>query len=66
MITTIPKPLAQIQAESYPLECCEGAHAVVQVFDQAHFLSGTTQEHKIRCSKCLREVYPVTVTTLRP
>lgn len=66
MTTTIPKSLAQLQAELYPLNCCEGAQAVVEVVEQAHFLAGTTVKHTILCNGCLKEVRPVTVTTLQP
>lgn len=63
---TTAKPLAQHMAESIPLECCDGATAVVEVHDKAQFLAGATKEHTVRCSKCLRLVKPVTRTTLQP
>lgn len=64
--TTLAKSLAQLQAENIPLQCCEGATAVVEMYEQPRFLAGATKEHTVRCSKCLREVRPVTITTLQP
>lgn len=63
---TIPKSLEQLQADTFPLECCEGAAPVVEVYYQPHFLSGISEGHVIRCSKCLKVVKPSTRTTLRP
>lgn len=64
--TILAKSLEQHMAEEFPLECCEGAKAVVTMHDQAHFLAGSTTEYRLICSKCLRDVKPVTITTLRP
>lgn len=63
---TTVKPLAILQAEAFGLECCDGAHAVVDLSEHPHFLAQNTVDYTIRCSKCLREVHPVTTTTLRP
>lgn len=64
--TTLPKSLAQLQAEAIPIKCCEEARAVVEMYQQAHFLRGTTEEHFVRCSKCLQPLRPMTETFLRP
>jgi len=64
--TIIPKSLAQHMAETIPLDCCEGAHAVVTISEVPHFLSSTTKEHTTICSKCRREVSLTTFTVLRP
>lgn len=60
------KSLAQLQAERIPLDCCEGAKAVVETYHKPHLLSGTTEEEVVRCNICLRVVAPVTFTVLRP
>lgn len=64
--TTLAKSLAQLQAEAIPIKCCEGARAVVECYDQPHFLAGKTVEHVVRCSACLGELAPKTEIFLAP